>query len=221
MGERLLSGATSLLLALTYGIPTGLSDSTQLLRAYSDGEEGQSGETEPAPLPTPKYGKDYTIENLLTDYNLVAFNDLTSNNHIVGCLLAGNEANVINFGDAARSDSYAKTFTMEGGNYNKNSFLHGIYEGDKGDFKVYYENSNTPRADFIQIGEPFFDAAAAKAEVQTWSTNQSALSDSWFVSKEDMTEKTVYYVGVETTGYRLEIPVDTANKNIVIPYDLL
>ena len=181
MGKRLLSGATSMLLALTYGIPTGLTDSTQLLRAVADGEEnGQSNETQE--LPSPKYGKDYTIENLLTDYNLTAFNDLTTNNHIVGCFLAGNDASVLNFGDASRSDSYARKFTLESGNYNKNSFLHDIYENDKGDFKVYYLESTTPRSDFVQIAEPFFDAAAAKSQVQTWSINQANLADSWIVS---------------------------------------
>ena len=65
----------------------------------------------------PKYDKAYTIENILSSYNLFIENDLTTHNHVVGAMAVGNDyTGKSASGDAAKAPSYAKNI-IEAYNY--------------------------------------------------------------------------------------------------------
>ena len=64
LGKRIISGVTSLLLGLSAFSQAMPLSNGGVLKAKA--VEGNS----------PKYSKEYTVENLLTDYNIVSFGDL-------------------------------------------------------------------------------------------------------------------------------------------------
>ncbi len=158
-------------------------------------------------LPTPKYGKAYTIENLLTDYNLVAKEDLMTDNHIVVGFLVGGKLEVGSHGDATRSDSYAHE-VINTGNFNKNSMLRSNqYADDADDFKFYYEIGSPVGDSIVQIGEPYFEAKDAFDAVELWSREQAKNANAWRVQKSDLNAQGILTIVVdESTPLDIVVP---------------
>ena len=225
LGKRILSGVTSALLgisALTQAVPL---NNGGLLKAVAAESE------------SPKYPNAYTVENLLTDYNVVSFGDLTQNDHIVGAILAaGTLTSDIPggafFGDAAKSPSYIGNveklagysannfFNNSGDNSYTNDFsLNGVYylESENNVVNTTFSYDGISYPAFTQINEPYFDAASAKASVSAWSEDKRSAEDAWVVSETEL-EQTGGFGWMTCT---LKIPVsDKTPKNIVIPEEI-
>ena len=194
LGKRLISGVTSLLIgmsAFTQAVPLGNGG---VLKAKA--VEGNS----------PKYSKEYTVENLLTDYNIVSFGDLYMNTHTVGAVLAGGtvSSSVSNggtFGDGAKAFSYFGNIEKIG-RFNGNAYFKDEYANDFALYSVYYLNcvedaqneidgmtyivDGVEYPSFVKVDEPYFDAVAAKNAITTWSEGKSNATDAWVVSESDL-----------------------------------
>ena len=146
------------------------------------------------------YGNSYTVENLLTDYNIVSFNDLEMNTHTVGSVLVGDtltsNGNYGTFGDGARIDSYAKHIGKLG-HFNPNGFMRGsaLYSVDNSDYKLYYQTYDdsdqttvgaVSEDTVVHTDEAFFDTDSAKAAVQRWSNAKASDSSAWVISNDDL-----------------------------------
>ena len=93
---RALSGVASVALLASYLLP--LTEIPAVLTASAD------------ELPEPKYAKEYTIENILSDFQYFIKEDFTVNNHTVGALAVGGDAELpgAGFGQGAVTHSYFK-----------------------------------------------------------------------------------------------------------------
>ncbi|WP_051437789.1 hypothetical protein [Eubacterium xylanophilum] len=72
------------------------------------------------------YEKDYTIGNILTDYNLFAKEKIVAEDHIVGAVACGGEGSLSVFGNGATENSYCKELTK--GYYTDESWLGSGYK---------------------------------------------------------------------------------------------
>lgn len=94
LGKRLISGVTSGLLAVTYALPNSLPAGSNFYAAA----EGKT--------PNPKYGKDYAVEDILSEYSYFIQNDANIGNHTVGSVAIGGTGQIDHFGDGSVAPSF-------------------------------------------------------------------------------------------------------------------
>lgn len=165
----------------------------------------------------PKYDKAYTIENILSSYNLFIENDLTANMHIVGAIAVGNNLKADASGDAAKAPSYAKNI-IEAYNYNCGAYLD---EADRETLAFYYQtvaDGITLGTDYEQIPESYIDFAQAFANIRAWSQGKAKETGShvWVVQASDLTQTYNH-----TSGKKLDIDISTVTAtDIIIPKNI-
>lgn len=167
----------------------------------------------------PKYDKAYTIENILSSYNLFIENDLESVSHVVGAIAVGNNFTGANSGDAAKAPSYAKNI-IKIANYSCGNYLEAA---DRETLAFYYQtvaDGVTLGTDFEQISQPYIDFAQAFANIRAWSQGKAKETgdDVWVVQESDLI-KVDSYVHQSLT----KIDIDVTNpiaKNIIIPKEI-
>lgn len=166
----------------------------------------------------PKYDKAYTIENILSSYNLFIENDLTTHNHVVGAMAVGNDyTGKSASGDAAKAPSYAKNI-IEAYNYSCGAYLD---EADKENLAFYYqtkEDNVSLGANYVQVTDPYIDFAQAFQNIRAWSQAKATESGShvWVVQASDLTQTYNH-----TSGKKLDIDVSTVTAtDIIIPKNI-
>ena len=166
----------------------------------------------------PKYDKAYTIENILSSYNLFIENDLTTHNHVVGAMAVGNDyTGKKSSGDAAKAPSYAKNI-IEAYNYSCGAYLD---EADKENLAFYYqtkEDNVSLGANYVQVTDPYIDFAQAFQNIRAWSQAKATESGShvWVVQASDLTQTYNH-----KSGKKLDIDVSTVTAtDIIIPKNI-
>lgn len=166
----------------------------------------------------PKYDKAYTIENILSSYNLFIENDLTTHNHVVGAMAVGNNyTGKSASGDAAKAPSYAKNI-IEAYNYSCGAYLNAA---DRETLAFYYQtvaDGVTLGTDYEQIPESYIDFAQAFQNIRAWSQAKATESGShvWVVQASDLTQTYNH-----TSGKKLDIDVSTVTAtDIIIPKNI-
>lgn len=166
----------------------------------------------------PKYDKAYTIENILSSYNLFIENDLTTHNHVVGAIAVGNNyTGKSASGDAAKAPSYAKNI-LGAGNYSCGAYLD---EADKENLAFYYQTKADNvllGANYVQVTDPYIDFAQAFQNIRAWSQAKATESGShvWVVQASDLTQTYNH-----TSGKKLDIDVSTVTvTDIIIPKNI-
>lgn len=167
----------------------------------------------------PKYDKAYTIENILSSYNLFIENDLDSVSHVVGAIAVGNNFTGANSGDAAKAPSYAKNI-IKIANYSCGKYLEAA---DRETLAFYYQtvaDGVTLGTDFEQISQPYIDFAQAFANIRAWSQAKAKETgdDVWVVQESDLIAIPEYLHQTKT-----KIDIDVTNpiaKNIIIPKEI-
>lgn len=166
----------------------------------------------------PKYDKAYTIENILSSYNLFIENDLTTHNHVVGAMAVGNDyTGKRSSGDAAKAPSYAKNI-IEAYNYSCGAYLD---EADKENLAFYYQTKKdnvSLGANYVQVTDPYIDFAQAFQNIRAWSQAKATESGShvWVVQASDLTQASNH-----TFGKKLDIDVSTVTAtDIIIPKNI-
>lgn len=166
----------------------------------------------------PKYDKAYTIENILSSYNLFIENDLTTHNHVVGAMTVGNDyTGKSASGDAAKAPSYAKNI-IEAYNYSCGAYLDAA---DRETLAFYYQtvaDGITLGTDYEQIPESYIDFAQAFANIRAWSQGKAKETGShvWVVQASDLTQTYNH-----TSGKKLDIDVSTVTAtDIIIPKNI-
>ena len=85
------------------------------------------------------YGKSYTMENFLSDYQYVVENNTVIKNHTVGAVLTGGPTWIESFGDAAMEHSFMQN-VEHAGNYSSGSYFRGTpYASLAGAYQAYYK----------------------------------------------------------------------------------
>ena len=165
----------------------------------------------------PKYDKAYTIENILSSYNLFIENDLTASIHIVGAIAVGNNLKADASGDAAKAPSYAKNI-LKTGNYSCGTYLDAA---DKKNLAFYYQTKKdnvSLGANYVQVTDPYIDFAQAFQNIRAWSQAKATESGShvWVVQASDLTQASNH-----TSGKKLDIDVSTVTAtDIIIPKNI-
>lgn len=166
----------------------------------------------------PKYDKAYTIENILSSYNLFIENDLTTHNHVVGAMAVGNDyTGKSASGDAAKAPSYAKNI-IEAYNYSCGAYLD---EADKENLAFYYQTKGDDvvlGTNYVQVTDPYIDFAQAFQNIRAWSQAKAKETGShvWVVQASDLTQTYNH-----TSGKKLDIDVSTVTAtDIIIPKNI-
>lgn len=168
----------------------------------------------------PKYDKAYTIENILSSYNLFAENDMTTHNHVVGAIAVGNNyTGESTSGDAAKAPSYAKNIVKSQG-YSCGAYLDAA---DRETLAFYYQtvaDGVTLGTNYEQVPESYIDFAQAFANIRAWSQGKAKETgaDVWVVQKSDLIAIPEYLHQTKT-----KIDIDVTNpiaKNIIIPKEI-
>lgn len=166
----------------------------------------------------PKYDKAYTIENILSSYNLFIENDLTTHNHVVGAMAVGNDyTGKSASGDAAKAPSYAKNI-IEAYNYSCGAYLD---EADKENLAFYYQTKEDNvflGTNYVQVTDPYIDFAQAFQNIRAWSQAKATETGShvWVVQASDLTQTYNH-----TSGKKLDIDVSTVTAtDIIIPKNI-
>ena len=85
------------------------------------------------------YGKSYTMENFLSDYQYVVEDNTSIKNHTVGAVLTGGSTWIESFGDAAMEHSFIQN-VKHAGNYSRGSYFRGTpYASLEGAYQAYYK----------------------------------------------------------------------------------
>ena len=85
------------------------------------------------------YGKSYTMENFLSDYQYVVEYNTVIKNHTVGAVLTGGPTWIESFGDAAMEHSFMQN-VEHAGNYSSGSYFRGTpYASLAGAYQAYYK----------------------------------------------------------------------------------
>ena len=166
----------------------------------------------------PKYDKAYTIENILSSYNLFAENDMTTHNHVVGAIAVGNNyTGESTSGDAAKAPSYAKNIVKSPG-YSCGAYLDAA---DRETLAFYYQTV----ADWVMLGtnyeqvpESYIDFTQAFANIRAWSQGKAKETGPhvWVVQASDLTQTYNH-----TSGKKLDIDVSTVKAtDIIIPKNI-
>ena len=174
---RAFTGVASVALLASYLVP--FADIPKTVTAKADD------------LPAPKYGKEYTIENILSDYQYFVQDDFTVGCHTVGALAVGGNAELPNegFGQGAVTHSYfkhiAKSAQYDYATFYKNT---EIYDSIKDDGTIYYNTieEGMTQNDSLQIQGDYIDFAEAFRKVNEWSEEKKNSSSAWTVATNDL-----------------------------------
>ena len=153
------------------------------------------------------YGKSYTMENFLSDYQYVVENNTVIKNHTVGAVLTGGPTWIESFGDAAMEHSFMQN-VEHAGNYSSGSYFRGTpYASLAGAYQAYYKKYilHKPQGLTPYTGSSYMDFSKAfeKLKKQSASEAQKGVSP---------TEKEITIDGKKGTA--LSLPV--SKKNITI-----
>ncbi len=153
------------------------------------------------------YGKSYTMENFLSDYQYVVENNTVIKNHTVGAVLTGGPTWIESFGDAAMEHSFMQN-VEHAGNYSSGSYFRGTpYASLAGAYQAYYKKYilHKPQGLTHYTGSSYMDFSKAfeKLKKQSASEAQKGVSP---------TEKEITIDGKKGTA--LSLPV--SKKNITI-----
>ena len=153
------------------------------------------------------YGKSYTMENFLSDYQYVVENNTVIKNHTVGAVLTGGPTWIESFGDAAMEHSFMQNVEHVG-NYSSGSYFRGTpYASLAGAYQAYYKKYilHKPQGLTHYTGSSYMDFSKAfeKLKKQSASEAQKGVSP---------TEKEITIDGKKGTA--LSLPV--SKKNITI-----
>ena len=153
------------------------------------------------------YGKSYTMENFLSDYQYVVENNTVIKNHTVGAVLTGGPTWIESFGDAAMEHSFMQN-VEHAGNYSSGSYFRGTpYDSLAGAYQAYYKKYilHKPQGLTHYTGSSYMDFSKAfeKLKKQSASEAQKGVSP---------TEKEITIDGKKGTA--LSLPV--SKKNITI-----
>lgn len=153
------------------------------------------------------YGKSYTMENFLSDYQYVVENNTVIKNHTVGAVLTGGPTWIESFGDAAMEHSFMQN-VEHAGNYSSGSYFRGTpYASLAGAYQAYYKKYilHKPQGLTHYTGSSYMDFSKAfeKLKKQSASEAQKGVSP---------TEKEITIDGKKGTA--LSLPV--SRKNITI-----
>ena len=166
----------------------------------------------------PKYDKAYTIENILSSYNLFAENDMTTHNHVVGAIAVGNNyTGESTSGDAAKAPSYAKNIVKSPG-YSCGAYLDAA---DRETLAFYYQtvaDGVTLGTNYEQVPESYIDFTQAFANIRAWSQGKAKETGPhvWVVQASDLTQTYNH-----KSGKKLDIDVSTVKAtDIIIPKNI-
>ena len=153
------------------------------------------------------YGKSYTMENFLSDYQYVVENNTVIKNHTVGAVLTGGPTWIESFGDAAMEHSFMQN-VEHAGNYSSGSYFRSTpYASLAGAYQAYYKKYilHKPQGLTPYTGSSYMDFSKAfeKLKKQSASEAQKGVSP---------TEKEITIDGKKGTA--LSLPV--SKKNITI-----
>ena len=128
------------------------------------------------------YGKSYTMENFLSDYQYVVENNTVIKNHTVGAVLTGGPTWIESFGDAAMEHSFIQT-VEHAGNYSSGSYFRGTpYASLAGACQAYYKKYilHKPQGLTPYTGSSYMDFSKAfeKLKKQSASEAQKGVSPS-------------------------------------------
>lgn len=166
----------------------------------------------------PKYDKAYTIENILSSYNLFAENDMTTHNHVVGAIAVGNNyTGESTSGDAAKAPSYAKNIVKSQG-YSCGAYLDAA---DRETLAFYYQtvaDGVTLGTNYEQVPESYIDFTQAFANIRAWSQGKAKETgaDVWTATLSDVKET---YSHASKCKLDIDLATLTAT-NIIIPKDV-
>ncbi|MCQ2534467.1 MAG: choice-of-anchor A family protein, partial [Clostridia bacterium] len=187
-------------------ISSSLAVSMMSFTAFADGEK--TGK--------PVYDRDYTYQNILTDYIYFAENDLTALSHQVGAFACGGDLKWGNGGQGQSVASYANNIVQFGasegdlGAWIKNDDLK-----DKNIFAGNYEGGLS----FIQENDNFIDMSKAFKALEAQS-NALTNSADYVVSEDDVVIQNVPWIPVPEIAININID-KFDGKNIKIPASLL
>ncbi|WP_081373553.1 SpaA isopeptide-forming pilin-related protein, partial [Ruminococcus flavefaciens] len=208
LGKRFLSGVTSGILAVTYALPTSLPSAAA--------EDGTSD---------PKYGKEYAVEDILSEYAYFIREDANIGNHTVGSIAIGGTGVIDHFGEGAVSPSFIGRIEKTGNYQQEAPFLYGddIRERYKGQ-PVYYHEINEELSyltgegsKFQKIDNDFIDFGSAFANFTEWSEAKKNASDAYRFKIDDLEERELWYGNNIKV---ISIDFDTMPSSIVIPKDV-
>ena len=153
------------------------------------------------------YGKSYTMENFLSDYQYVVENNTVIKNHTVGAVLTGGPTWIESFGDAAMEHSFMQN-VEHAGNYSSGSYFRGTpYTSLAGAYQAYYKKYilHKPQGLTPYTGSSYMDFSKAfeKLKKQSASEAQKGVSP---------TEKEITIDGKKGTA--LCLPVSKENITI-------
>lgn len=153
------------------------------------------------------YGKSYTMENFLSDYQYVVENNTVIKNHTVGAVLTGGPTWIESFGDAAMEHSFMQN-VEHAGNYSSGSYFRGTpYASLAGAYQAYYKKYilHKPQGLTPYTGSSYMDFSKAfeKLKMQSASEAQKGVSP---------TEKEITIDGKKGTA--LSLPVSKENITI-------
>ncbi len=193
------------------------------------------------PITVDPYPYAYTPENLLTDYNAFAFNELYHKNDVIGAMAAKNLMTGDSMGKAAKADSYFENLGVSEpkdqygnslGQSTLNYELDFMFKGDNsvdagGNYKIYYQEkgdyvsvSDDDLDNLILISNNYIDFVKAKQDVLNWSTSKKYNEESGEIpegSKLLSTDDIITIDGAQ--GIKIEI--DNEHNNYIIPESLL
>lgn len=166
----------------------------------------------------PKYDKAYTIENILSSYNLFAEKDMTTHTHVVGAIAVGNNyTGESTSGDAAKAPSYAKNIVKSQG-YSCGTYLDAA---DRETLAFYYQtvaDGVTLGTNYEQVPESYIDFTQAFANIRAWSQGKAKETgaDVWTATLSDVKET---YSHASKCKLDIDLATLTAT-NIIIPKDV-
>ena len=166
----------------------------------------------------PKYDKAYTIENILSSYNLFAEKDMTTHTHVVGAIAVGNNyTGESTSGDAAKAPSYAKNIVKSQG-YSCGAYLDAA---DRETLAFYYQtvaDGVTLGTNYEQVPESYIDFTQAFANIRAWSQGKAKETgaDVWTATLSDVKET---YSHASKCKLDIDLATLTAT-NIIIPKDV-
>ena len=153
------------------------------------------------------YGKSYTMENFLSDYQYVVENNTVIKNHTVGAVLTGGPTWIESFGDAAMEHSFMQN-VEHAGNYSSGSYFRGTpYASLAGAYQAYYKKYilHKPQGLTHYTGSSYMDFSKAFEKLKKQSANEAQKGVS-------PTEKEITIDGKKGTA--LSLPVSKENITI-------
>ncbi|WP_175460957.1 SpaA isopeptide-forming pilin-related protein, partial [Ruminococcus flavefaciens] len=208
LGKRFLSGVTSGILAVTYALPSNIPSA-------SAGDETLN----------PKYGKEYAVEDILSEYAYFVKDDANIGNHTVGSIAVGGTGVIDHFGEGAVSPSFIGNIEKTGNYQSEAPFLYGedIRERYKGQPVYYHQHSgelsylDSEDSKFKKIDNDFIDFGEAFAKISEWSEAKKTASDAYKLTESDIEERELWFGNNIKV---ISIDFDTMPSNIVIPKEI-